>query len=69
VLSYLLKSIYAHYDIVSRTPGKVNLYKHASTPGKFTVFEDSEDEILREMKRKNFKIGKSIVILNFVLEI
>lgn len=39
-----------------KTPGKLNLYKHASTPGKFTVFEDSEDDVLREMKRKNFKI-------------
>ncbi|KAL5254329.1 hypothetical protein ACHWQZ_G013940 [Mnemiopsis leidyi] len=39
-----------------KTPGKINLYKQASTPGKFTVYEDSEDEIIREMKRKNFKI-------------
>lgn len=39
-----------------KTPGKVNLYKQASTPGKFIVFEDSEDEVLREMKRKNFSI-------------
>ena len=47
---------------VYRTPGKLNLYKQASTPGKFTVYEDSEDEILKQMKRKNFKIGLLIFV-------
>ena len=70
VLAELIYKIYLPYSVLlnqhldkisCRTPGKINLYKQASTPGKFTVYEDSEDDIIREMKRKNFKIGIFVI--------